>query len=308
MAILQVSLFGGMKVTNNQEQSKPKLTRTSQLLLAYLLLERHRMHSRDVLAGLFWGEHNQVQARRCLNTALWRLRKAIDTDGTSQSNYFVVSHTGEVGFNIESEYWFDVGIFEECVKRIKMKSLEVVRPHEARELEIKIQLYVGELLEGIYTDWAIRFREYERQLHMDGLTYLMYYYKQQNDHWRSLEFCHKILDIEPLHEDIHREVMRLYLATGQRPLAIRQYKICCQKLEDELGISPMEETQALYANISGQSGKYQQDSESEGMQELQEVIAYIQEAARNLDLAQEQFLRVLQGLDITFPIEDQEVQ
>jgi hypothetical protein len=69
----------------------------------------------------------------------------------------------------------------------------------------------------------------------------------------------------------------------------------------------MEETQALYANISGQSGKYQQDSESEGMQELQEVIAYIQEAARNLDLAQEQFLRVLQGLDITFPIEDQEV-
>jgi DNA-binding SARP family transcriptional activator len=191
MAILQVSLFGGMKVTNNREQSKPKLTRTSQLLLAYLLLERHRMHSRDVLAGLFWGEHNQVQARRCLNTALWRLRKAIDTDGTSQSNYLVVSHTGEVGFNIESEYWFDVGIFEECVKRIKMKSLEVVRPHEAQELEIKIQLYVGELLEGIYTDWAIRFREYERQLHMDGLTYLMYYYKQQNDHWRSLEFCQK---------------------------------------------------------------------------------------------------------------------
>ena len=40
-----------------------------------------------------------------------------------------------------------------------------------------------------------------------------------------------------------------YWACGQRTMAIRQYKICCQFLEEELGIPPMDETRRLYDEI-----------------------------------------------------------
>ena len=44
-------------------------------------------------------------------------------------------------------------------------------------------------------------------------------------------------------------MMRLFLQTGQRAAAVRQYQVCRTILADELGIPPMEETQALFREI-----------------------------------------------------------
>ena len=297
MAVLQVSLFGSMKVIRAHEQSKLKLTRTIQLLLAYLLLERHRLHSRDVLSDLFWGEYSQDRARRCLNTSLWRLRQAIEGDESDAESFLVVSEVGEVGFNAGSDYWLDVAAFEECVKRVKTRPFESVRPSEVEELEANLQLYVGDLLEGIYTDWAIRAREYERLLYLDSLRYLMGYYKQQNAFVRSLEFGKKILEIDPLREEIHCEMMRLYHATGQRTLAIRQYEICRQSLKAELGIPPLEETERVYAQVIAPPSTHQLSSAVWENLDLVEMLQYMQQTARNLELAQEQFQKAVQRLE-----------
>lgn len=304
MVVLKVTLFGGMKVRTNQARTNLKLTRSSKLLLAYLLLERHRMHSRDALAGLFWGDYNQSRARRCLNTALWRLRQAIERGKKNQNAYLMVSHTGEVGFNQESDYWLDVAVFEECVNRVKLKPIERVHQHEVEELETKIQLYISDLLDGVYTDWAIRAREYESLLHLDGLAYLMKYYKHHAAFLRSLEFGLKILDIDPLREEIHREMMHLYMETGQRALAIRQYEICHQTLSTELGISPMEETQALFAQILEQSNDRRNLPAVQETTELHEAIIYLRQAARNIKLAQEQYHNAMRRLEAILPGEE----
>src|SRR5689334_22418611 len=108
MGVLKISLLGGVHITLPACSAESKVSHTGQALLAYLLLQHHRSHSRDVLAGLFWGEHRQDQARSCLSTTLWRLRRILEPAGIARGTYLVTTSLGEVSFNWASEYWLDV--------------------------------------------------------------------------------------------------------------------------------------------------------------------------------------------------------
>src|SRR5262245_57439984 len=118
MDILQVELFGGVRVTHNNWLTEVTITREIQSLLAYLLLQRYRAHSREVLVGLFWAEHSQEKARRALNTALWRLKRALEPDGIPAGTYLISTHPSEVSFNRESQYWLDVEVFEQGINHL----------------------------------------------------------------------------------------------------------------------------------------------------------------------------------------------
>ena len=48
-------------------------------------------------------------------------------------------------------------------------------------------------------------------------------------------------------------MIRIYLESGERALALKHYERCCELMETELGIAPMEETQALYVEIIPQT-------------------------------------------------------
>jgi len=222
--------------------------------LAYLLLQRNRLHSRETLAGIFWGDYEKERARSCLNTALWRLRSSLEPKGIPPGTYLITTPTGEIGFNLESEHRLDVAIFEDRVTQALTKPAEALDAMEVKELENVLKLYTGDLLEGIYSDWALRERERLRCLYLNGLAGLMHSYQHQGAYADSLNCGLKILQHDPLREQIHREVMRLYLESGQRALAVRQYEICCEILTKELGIPPMEETRALYLQIVPEAG------------------------------------------------------
>jgi DNA-binding SARP family transcriptional activator len=110
------------------------------------------------------------------------------------------------------------------------------------------------LLEGFYEDWALRERERLRGLYLDSLTYLMGYYRQHGAFEESLTYGQQILQVDPLREEIHRELMHLYLTNGQRALAVRQYETCCQILGAGLDLRPMAETQALLTQFVSRGG------------------------------------------------------
>jgi DNA-binding SARP family transcriptional activator len=247
--MLRVSLLGQFRIAFDGYAPSAKVTHTSQALLAYLLLHRHRSHPRDSLVGLFWADYSQERARSCLNTALWRLRQVLESNGTPRGTYLLTTFTGEVGFNPDSDYWLDAAAFEAQTRPILAMRSEAMVAADAQVLENALQLYTGELLEGFYDDWALHERERMRRLYLNSLAHLMHHYKHQKAYPQSLVYARLILDQDPIREEIHREMMRLYLANGQRVLAIRQYELCCELLAKELGIPPMEETRALHAEI-----------------------------------------------------------
>ena len=58
------------------------------------------------------------------------------------------------------------------------------------------------------------------------------------------------LELDPLHEPAHRELIRLYAWNGDRAAALEQYRTCVRTLSRELGVAPLEETAALYAQVN----------------------------------------------------------
>jgi len=60
----------------------------------------------------------------------------------------------------------------------------------------------------------------------------------------------RLLAIDPLQEHVHRVVMELYDKLGRRSAALRQYHLCAEVLQRELGIRPDAETRSLFERLS----------------------------------------------------------
>ena len=294
MGILQVALLGGVHVTHNNWLTEAKLTREIQALLAYLLLHRHRVHPREVLAGVFWAELTQEKARRALNTALWRLKKALEPEGIPAGTYLVSGYSGEVGFNCQSKYWLDAEVFEQGVSHLVAYPSQKVNESNVEKLEKILELYKGELLEGLYDEWALRERERLRAIYLKSLVYLMQYHKFHGAYGKAIAYGRQILNLDAIREDIHREMMKLYLESGQRPLAAQQYEICRLTLAKELGILPMEETQTLYTQIFPEAHKSHLPSVSKEPLNVEQALGQLRQVSQTIELVREQVQQSLQ--------------
>jgi len=293
MGILQVTLFGGMRISHNDWRNEVTVTREIQSLLAYLLLHRHRVLSRDILADIFWGNQNQEKAHGSLNTALWKLKKALEPDGILPGTYLKITHPGEIGFNKESPYWLDIEEFEEKINGILTHSFQTAEDRHLMDLDKVLGLYKGELLEGCYKDWALRERERLRTLYLKSLIYLLHYYRFHSVFEKAIDYGQQILDSNPLREEIHREMMKLYFDNGQRTLAIRQYEICRSTLAKELGVSPMEDTQSLYTQIFAGADNRVSPTSSKEKIDFAQALRQLTDANQAIDLAKEQIQRAL---------------
>jgi DNA-binding SARP family transcriptional activator len=249
MTTLRISLFGNIRISHEGWASELKITRNVKSLLAFLLLNRNRIHPREILANLFWCDYCDERARNCLSTTLWRLRRVLEPEGIAKGTYLKSTPNGEIGFNSESDHWLDVAVFEEQLFKITKKKIEAMGPDDVCQLESTLKLWVGELLEGFYDDWALRERERLRVQYLKGIEHLMDYYGYHQNFESAITWGLEILALDPLREEIHRKVMRLYGESGQRTKAIQHFGQCSQILSDELGVEPMEETRALYHRI-----------------------------------------------------------
>jgi len=114
-------------------------------------------------------------------------------------------------------------------------------------------LYTGEFLKGKSYEWAI---EKTRQLEKDYIELLegaaRYYMKHLQPH-NSLYYYGKILELDPLREDIHYDIIRLYMGLGRKQEAYQQYRTLEKMLGSELGTTPNPRITNLITNSSNQS-------------------------------------------------------
>lgn len=281
--IVFFQLIGGVRIYCGKKECTIKLTRVTQSLLIYLLLGRGKLHNRDVLANLFWGDQDMQHARNCLSTTLWRLRLAFKKEGVQSEDYIVSSESGEIGFIPRGEYWLDLAIFDENITHLLRKPVKDSSFTDVQTLEECLEENSGELLEGMYEDWALRAREHKHLLYLDGLSYLLQYYKLHQEIEKALGIGQRILERDPLREEVHREMIQMYASLGRRALALKQYESCRRLLADELGIQPMPETEKAMRTIAKLGPKA-------GLEEKDRSPTYLEQAIQQLKSANEYFL------------------
>ena len=295
MSTLNIFLFGNIQVYRDEHPIT--LRPAAKSLLAFLILQQHQHPNnlgqrREFLANQLWQEHNSNQARRCLSTTLWRLRREIESANIPQGTFLKATSNDTIGFNFESDHWIDVIEFERMLRQGLTLSFESMTLAEAAHLEKARKLYTGDLFEDCYGDWVYSERERLNLLYLNCLGRLMRFYDREGEYEKSLACGQEILVIDPLREQIHRYLMRLHFANGQRAKAIQQYYVCEQMLSQELNIEPMLETKMLYEQICNVS-QTSPITDSEPIN-LQQALAQLKTAMQDLTRIQTQLQQVNQ--------------
>jgi DNA-binding SARP family transcriptional activator len=243
---LRFLLFGSFQVVRIDNGTELHLPPSACSLLSYLVLRHQRRYRREVLVGAFWGGVPEHRARACLNTTLWRMRKALAPVANGDGDWIVCTASGDVTISAAASFQVDASEMEVGIRTALALAPESFDTGHAEALEQALALYTGDLLEGVYEDWAQSERERFRTLHLAGLTHLMRFRYAERNWDQALDVGERILQADPFREDVHRDLMRVHAAAGRRSAALRQFDRCKEVLRSELGVEPCEETLSLY--------------------------------------------------------------
>lgn len=238
-------LLGGFEVWAGERQVGGFESQKVRALLAYLVCHRRRVFSRDHLAGLLWPEREGDGARHALRQAVYNLRSKLPTEEP-----FLLINNLEIGLHPQAACWVDVEAFEEAMR------LGLERAVDPHHLSTAVQIYRGELLAGFFVkdsptfeDWLIAEQVRLRDAAVEALHRLIDSYRRRGEYRFGVHYARRLVAIEPLSEEAHRELMRLCALAGQRNRALAQYEELLNLLRDELGVEPLAETRLLYESI-----------------------------------------------------------
>ncbi len=249
MPSFRIRLFGKLSVYHDRTPVVGLESSRVQELLCYLLLHRDRPHPRETLASLLWEASSSAQAKKYLRQALWQLQSTLEQHAGQSKHSLLLIEPDWICINPHADLWLDVAIFEDAFDMVRGCPGDEMDTDQANALNIAVQLYQGDLLEGWYQDWCLYERERFQNIWLAILEKLMAHCEFHKEYEEGMVYGRCVLRFDRAHERTHRRMMRMQYLAGDRTAALRQYERCCSALDEELGVKPARHTQALYQQI-----------------------------------------------------------
>ena len=235
---LEIALLGAPTVRRDGELVSFD-TRKATALLAHLALAE-RPRRRDSLCELLWPSHDSERARGALRRTLSTLRRGIGVE-------WVESEGDAIRLRDGADLHLDVRRFRDLAG--DAATLE--------DLNAAVELFAGDFLEGFglrdspeFDGWQISEGECLRRELCDALRRLVGILALAGRYEAAIPHARRWLAVDPVHEPAHRELIRLYAATGDRGAALAQFRECVRVLNRELGVPPLAETVTLYEQVN----------------------------------------------------------
>jgi DNA-binding SARP family transcriptional activator len=235
---LEVALIGPPRVARDGAPVSFD-TRKAMALLAHLSLAE-RPRSREALCELLWPGHDSEHARAALRRTLSALRKAVGEEWIDTTGDSVALRRGP-GLELDVERFRDLA----------------AEPASLERLTEAATLFSSGFLEGFalrdspdFDDWQVaEAGALEREL-ASALERLVELLVARGEYARAIPHARRWLELDPLHEAAHRQLIRIYAWSGDRAGALEQYRHCVRALSQELGVGPLEETMTLYEQVN----------------------------------------------------------
>lgn len=254
MAHLSISLLGSFLITSHGETIREFKSNRTRALLAYLAVEADQPHRRERLAGLLWPDWPDREALNNLRSTLSNLRLAIGDRGAEPP--FLIITRDSIQMNPRADIDLDVSAFTNAVDAIRTSS------PIGGDIEQAVGRYHGNFLEGFsigdspeFEEWALLTRERLAREADYALHSLASVYEKNGNYSKALTYAWRRIELDPLDETAHQQLMRNLALCGQRSAAMEQYEACAGILAKELGVKPAEETTRLYEQIRGEKLK-----------------------------------------------------
>ncbi|MBS4098997.1 MAG: AAA family ATPase, partial [Sulfuricella sp.] len=211
-------------------------------LLAFLLMEHERPHTRESLSALLWPDHDKERALRNLRLGLHHLRQGLGRHGAA----LIVGDRRTIRIAPGHPFLLD--------------ALELGAPlpsgASTASLEHLVALYRGDFLTGLALPGCEEFEAWTRS-HADTLRRTVLRLLERlgdeceahGEVEHALQAARRRIQIEPWSDPAHRQVMRLLARAGQTDAALEQFRAFATTLQQELGTAPQADTVALVERI-----------------------------------------------------------
>lgn len=241
---VRIELFGHLRIAANGSVPSDLAPTGAAALLAYLALHPGRTHPREQLFTLFWPKDDPEQAGRKLRQALYSLRKLLE-QAEAGAVLLVEASRSSVRLN-GSAVRTDLQDFELSLNEARRTPDAEQRAHVLAEA---LERCSGELLPGFYQECFVAERDRWAESRRSALGLLIQAYEQAGDWGRAIDAAHHAIALNPLAEEAHCELMRLYAARGEPSAVLRQYRELERTLQEEIGEAPSAATRSVMEDL-----------------------------------------------------------
>ena len=213
-----------------------------QPVLAFLSLAKNTGCHREQLIDQLWPDIAPDRGRRRLNTVVWRARRLF---GPERTGAIVVTRTGCINID-PAVVEIDIGPALQALSGERRAAAANGDPGAIHELTRAVRLDANRFVAGNYDDWVMQARHHLEIAVIKGLETLLEVASYPRD---AIACAERLVQLDPLREDVHRRLMRLYAEAGRRADALRQYETCSRHLREDLGVEPLIETSLVAAAV-----------------------------------------------------------
>jgi SARP family transcriptional regulator, regulator of embCAB operon len=217
--------------------------RQGRLLFAYLVLNRHRLSSRDELVEALWPAQVPSAIESGLNALISKLRRALGPE--------VVDGRSSLRLRLGVDAWVDVEVAAEAVHRAESRI--ALGGWTGAWSPSLVALFIAErdFLPGEDAPWI---DEQRRQLAEIRLRALEAYAAAAlgtggTELPAAVRAGRQLVRLVPLRETGYQVLMQALARQGNVAEALRVYTNLRELLRDELGISPCATSQAVYDRL-----------------------------------------------------------
>lgn len=217
-------------------------------LLKYLIMHKDKSISKDVLKETFWPGADLDATRRNLHQVIYQLRQALRQHQPDKKH--ILFEDDHYILNPDLNIWVDCDAFINYAENGYLLEQRGDLSAAIEQLSIAESLYQGQFLEDtLYEDWTNQRRQALSDHYQLITKKLINYYAQEKTYTPIVALCQKRLTYDCCDEFAHYQLMACYMKQGQRHMAVRQYQLCADALDEELGLLPSEALQAFYLEI-----------------------------------------------------------
>ncbi len=239
----RIQICGSLAVERGGERLESQLPgRQGRLLLTYLVINRHRQVSRDELAEALWLEPDPLAVDARLNPLLSKLRRVFGPDA--------VEGRGAVRLEL-GDAWVDLEAAVDAIHRAE--SAVAQERWSAAWGPSLTALFVAErdFLAGEDAPWIDEVRHQLTVLRLRALEChtAVGLGLGGTELAAAIRCARQLIRLAPLRESGYRQLMSALQREGNVAEALHVYGELCERLRDELGVSPSAATRELYQQL-----------------------------------------------------------
>ena len=213
--------------------------------LLYYLAATGEVFSRTYLATLLWSETGASEALHSLRSSLYRLRQGLRSAGAEAA---LLSEGESLSLKPDG-FICDLGEFRRLLAQADEPALAKA-----------VTLYRGPLLQGfsmpdapVFDQWLQGEEANLSQAYFVTLERLAGWAEARQEWPVAIDYLQKMVQIDPLDENVQQRLIRASMHQGELGLALRQYRHFEDQLHQEFGMDPSPETRdLLYAALRKQ--------------------------------------------------------